>query len=68
MSLADDVDLATITAETDAATGADLKILVTEAGMNAIRNKHQDISMADFRYALDKLTKKEKNEPHGMFV
>jgi len=24
--------------------------------------------MADFRYALDKLAKKEKNEPHGMFV
>ncbi|KAF5414746.1 MAG: Proteasome-activating nucleotidase 1 [Candidatus Methanogaster sp.] len=68
MSLAGDVDLATITKETDAATGADLKILVTEAGMNAIRNKRQDISMADFRYALDKLTKEEKNEPHGMFV
>jgi len=68
MSLADDVDLATITNETDAATGADLKILVTEAGMNAIRNKHQDISMDDFRYALDKLAKEEKNEPHGMFV
>jgi len=36
--------------------------------MNAIRNKRQEISMADFRYALDKLAKEEKNEPHGMFV
>jgi proteasome regulatory subunit len=68
MSLAGDVDLATIAAETDDATGAGLKILVTEAGMNAIRNKQQEVTMADFGYALDKLTKKEKNEPHGMFV
>ncbi len=68
MSLASDVDLATIAAETDDATGAGLKILVTEAGMNAIRNKQQEVTMADFGYALDKLTKEEKNEPHGMFV
>jgi proteasome regulatory subunit len=68
MSLASDVDLATIAAETDDATGAGLKIIVTEAGMNAIRNKRQEVSMADFRYALDKLAKEEKNEPHGMFV
>jgi len=68
MSLASDVDLETIAAETDAATGADLKIIVTEAGMNAIRNERQEISMADFQYALDKLMKEEKNEPHGMFV
>ena len=39
-----------------------------EAGMNAIRNKRQKVSMADFRYARDKLAKEEKNEPHGMFV
>ena len=68
ISLAGDVDLKSLAAETDDATGADLKIIVTEAGMNAIRNKRQKISMADFRYALDKLTKKEKNEPHEMFV
>jgi proteasome regulatory subunit len=68
MSLASDVDLASIAAETDDATGAGLKILVTEAGMNAIRNKQQEVTMADFGYALDKLTKEEKNEPHGMFV
>ena len=68
MSLARDVDLATIAAETDAATGADLKIIVTEAGMNAIRNKQHEVSMDDFRYALDKLTKTDKSEPHGMFV
>ena len=24
--------------------------------------------MADFRYALDKLAKNDKSEPHGMFV
>jgi len=68
MSLAGDVDLEPLAAETDDATGADLKIIVTEAGMNAIRNKRQEVSMADFRYALDKLAKEEKNEPHGMFV
>ncbi len=68
MSLASDVDLETIAAETDAATGAGLKIIVTEAGMNAIRNKRHEVSMDDFRYALDKLAKEEKNEPYGMFV
>jgi len=68
MSLADDVDLETIAAETDAATGAGLKIIVTEAGMNAIRNKQHEVSMADFRYALDKLMKEDMSEPHGMFV
>ena len=68
MSLAGDVDLATITKETDAATGADLKIIVTEAGMNAIREKRQEVSMDDFWYALDKLMKEDESEPHGMFV
>ncbi len=68
MSLADDVDLETIAAETDAATGAGLKIIVTEAGMNAIREKRQEVSMDDFWYALDKLMKEDESEPHGMFV
>jgi len=68
MSLVSDVDLATIAAETDDATGADLKIIVTEAGMNAIRNKQQEVTMADFGYALDKLAKEEQNKPHEMFV
>ncbi len=68
MSLAGDVDLESLAAETDDTTGAGLKIIVTEAGMNAIRNKRQEVSMADFRYALDKLAKEEKNEPYGMFV
>ncbi len=68
MSLASDVDLVTIAAETDDATGAGLKIIVTEAGMNAIRNKRHEVSMDDFRYALDKLMKEDMSEPHGMFV
>jgi len=68
MSLAGDVDLVTIAAETDDATGAGLKIIVTEAGMNAIRNKRNEVSMDDFRYALDKLMKEDMSEPHGMFV
>jgi len=68
MSLASDVDLVTIAAETDDATGAGLKIIVTEAGMNAIRNKRNEVSMDDFRYALDKLMKEDMSEPHGMFV
>jgi len=36
--------------------------------MNAIREKRREISMADFKYALGKLVKKAKSEPHGMFV
>jgi len=68
MALADDVDLGHLAKSTDGKTGADLKILTTEAGMNAIREKRREISMADFRYAVGKLVKKAKSEPHGMFV
>jgi len=68
MALADDIDLEHIAKITDGKTGADLKILATEAGMNAIREKRREISMADFRYALGKLVKEAKSEPHGMFV
>jgi len=39
-----------------------------ESGMNVIRNKRQKVSMADFRCALAKLMKRDKSEPHGMFV
>lgn len=68
MSLADDVDLKELVADTDGATGADLKIIVTEAGMNAIREQRSMVLMDDFRYALDKLTMKEEGEPYEMFV
>ena len=68
MALADDVDLGHLAKSTDGKTGADLKILTTEAGMNAIRERRGEISMADFRYAVGKLVKKAKSEPHGMFV
>jgi|LGVE01.1.fsa_nt_gb proteasome regulatory subunit len=68
MSLADDVDLQALAKLTDGAAGADLKIMTTEAGMNAIRAKRRAVSMDDFRNALDKLAKKSGDEPHGMFV
>ncbi len=68
MSLAGDVDLQSLAATTDGATGADLKIMVTEAGMNAVREKRSAVSMDDFRYALAKLRKGEESEPHGMFA
>ena len=68
MSLAGDVDLEFLAAETDDATGADLKIIATEAGMNAIREKQNEVSMGDFQYALDKLMMEDESEPHGMFV
>lgn len=68
MSLADDVDLSALAAETEGATGADLKIIATEAGMNAIRERRHVVSMDDFRYALDKLMVEDEREPHGMFV
>jgi proteasome regulatory subunit len=68
MSLADDVDLTILTAETEGATGADLKILATEAGMNAVRERRHIVSMDDFTHALDKLMVEDASEPHGMFV
>ncbi|MBC7119431.1 MAG: proteasome-activating nucleotidase [Methanobacteriaceae archaeon] len=62
MSLADDVDINLIARMTDGASGADLKAICTEAGMFAIREEREEVTMNDFLNAVDKITGIEKEE------
>jgi proteasome regulatory subunit len=55
MNVADDVDFAALAADTDDLSGADVKAITTEAGMFAIRDDRQEVTMQDFRSARDKL-------------
>ncbi|GAA0659617.1 proteasome-activating nucleotidase Pan1 [Salarchaeum japonicum] len=56
MNLAADVDFTELAEETDGSSGADVKAICTEAGMFAIRDDRDEVTMADFRNAYDKLT------------
>ncbi|GAA0273080.1 proteasome-activating nucleotidase Pan1 [Halobacterium noricense] len=55
MNLAEDVDFTRLAAETDAKSGADVAAICTEAGMFAIRDDREEITMQDFENALEKL-------------
>jgi len=55
MNVADDIDFAALARETDAASGADIKAVCTEAGMFAIRDDRTEIRMEDFRNAWEKV-------------
>jgi proteasome regulatory subunit len=56
MTLAQDVDLRLVALEAgNTSTGADLKAVCTEAGMFAIREAREMVSMEHFRQALSKV-------------
>ncbi len=55
MSLAAELDFDALAQRTDGATGADLKAMCTEAGMFAIREDRDTVTMADFELAVDKV-------------
>ena len=61
MNLAADVDLWTIAAETVDFTGADLAALATESGMFAIRDSRTEVTMDDFRSALEKVNDQDED-------
>ncbi|MFC3957287.1 proteasome-activating nucleotidase Pan1 [Halovivax cerinus] len=61
MSVADDVDFAEMAERTEAASGADVRAVCTEAGMFAIRDDRTEIRMADLRDAWEKV-KAESDE------
>lgn len=62
MSLAEDVDINLIARMTDGSSGADLKAICTEAGMFAIREEREEVTMNDFLNAVDKISGIEKEE------
>ena len=51
----EDVDLAEIAKNTDEASGADLKAIVVEAGMNALRRNVNSVAKDDFEKAIRKV-------------
>ncbi|MCS7364478.1 MAG: proteasome-activating nucleotidase [archaeon GB-1867-035] len=60
MKISKDISLKTLAKMTIGASGADIKAICTEAGMNAIRNRHKKITMEDFIKAIDKILKGRK--------
>lgn len=55
MKMDEDVDLIDIVKETDEASGADLKAIVVEAGMNALRRGASSVGRSDFNTAIGKV-------------
>ncbi len=65
----ENVDLDELTRITEGLSGAELKAIVTEAGMFVIRRRGRAVSMADFKDAYDRIIVKEtKAEVAGMFA
>ncbi len=67
MKLGKDVDLEKLGQITKNKTGADIKNICTEAGLNAIREDRITVSFRDFTKAIDKLEKKEDAGNEKMF-
>ncbi len=59
MTVDDDLDYDKLAAETEGASGADIKAICTEAGMFAIRDDRTEVRMEDFRNAEEKITSED---------
>jgi len=57
MPLAEDVNLHELARLSEGATGADIRAICTEAGLNAIRNRRRIVMMEDFIKAINKVLK-----------
>ncbi len=57
-----DVDIDLLAKNTEGFSGADIKAVCTEAGMNAIRDLRDFVTMKDFQYGIEKIRKSEKSE------
>jgi proteasome regulatory subunit len=55
MSVSSEIDFEVLAQRCDGATGADIKAMCTEAGMFAIREDRDSVTMADFEAAVDKV-------------
>lgn len=61
MKKAHEIDLQEIAKQTEDASGADLKAIVVEAGMNAIRTGAHEVSLQDFEKAIKKVLGDEED-------
>jgi proteasome regulatory subunit len=65
----ENVDFEELVKMTEGLSGAELKAIVTEAGMFVIRRKGKSVTMQDFKDAYNKMIVKEtREEVAGMFV
>lgn len=64
MALAEEADIDLLANLTDGASGADLKAICTEAGMFAIRSDREEVIVADFMDAVDKVMGVEHEEEY----
>lgn len=67
MSLNKDVNNKTLTNKTEGATGADIKAICTEAGMQAIRKDRECVTTSDFKKAIAKVMAEEESS-HTEFM
>ncbi|QLC33104.1 proteasome-activating nucleotidase [Halarchaeum sp. CBA1220] len=65
MNLAEAVDYASLARKTEGFSGAELESLTTEAGMFAIRDGRDEVTMADFEDALEKIQRDEESGTPG---
>jgi proteasome regulatory subunit len=69
MNLADDVDMTKLARMANGLSGADLKIIVKEAGMFVLRRRGEQITMKDMTEAFNKVTtEEEQSTVSGMFA
>ncbi len=59
------VDLKQLAKMTEGASGADIKAIVTEAGMNAVRMRRKHVTMKDFALAIEKVFRKKEEKIDG---
>ncbi|MFP4005608.1 MAG: proteasome-activating nucleotidase [Candidatus Hadarchaeia archaeon] len=68
MALADNINLKKLVKKTEGATGADIKAICTEAGMQAIRRERDEVTREDFEKAIEKvMTEGNPERPEVMF-
>ncbi|MDK2892690.1 proteasome-activating nucleotidase [Methanohalophilus sp.] len=69
MNLAKDVNLEKLAKMSNGLSGADLKIIVKEAGMFVLRRREEEVTMKDLLDAFEKVTTEDEQPlPGGMFV
>uniref|UniRef100_A0A5S6QFP2 AAA domain-containing protein n=1 Tax=Trichuris muris TaxID=70415 RepID=A0A5S6QFP2_TRIMR len=69
MTLADDVNLEEFVVLKDGLSGAELKAICTEAGLQALRDRRMKVSQEDFRKARESvLHRKKQGEPPELYI
>ncbi len=65
MTLDENIDFDRLVRKTEGCTGADIKAICSEAGMQAIRNEREKVTEKDFGKAIVKVTSGEPSEISG---